>query len=502
MTSSVIKNYNREDNYKLDGVFHSEFQKMAANHSSYKAGKSLSKDIEHCQKMLEAVQAKIQDLNLPATINAVAVNKEVSRELYQAKKFIEKISSNYWKKEVAKHQSKLDDLIRIIISAKIGGQITPKMLADNPKFQKFIHKACWHNAAVRYNHVLPVIDGKPGLIYEDKPISYDDLIDKGWKTAFLITKSGASFHWPFHFDKMVPHDHQDASKWGNQYAVEIMTSVKDDPRQPGDHSWLRLKNPQGDIYSFGIFGPMQSCMEGFKQRLSLKINGCADNPDRYETIDQNENHFHGTTIAISKEQFEALQDEMLKVSQKGTPVALLKTNCTGHIKRLVDKVGIRIESQWSTGEFLGHMIFSKKIRHLCNRIIPGFIKTIFSAIGHFFQGLALLLLSAGTRDKKIKEVWGDEFQADVPTFFDKFKTVYIEHPRALRKWQRKIDRWREEEISNLSKKKSELAKQKLELESDRLNDNCDKLKALETELNAIDEKIKKLPYLLPNNGEK
>lgn len=478
----------------------------------YKFGKNISADIEHGNQMLETVIAKIQKLNLPSTVNAVSINQEINKELYTAKKFIEKISKTHSKKAVAQHQTGLHHLTCKIVSIKLGGQISPEMLENNNDYFKFIYAKKWHNIAVAYNQVLPVVNGEPGVLFEGEGISYSQLKNLPWlkdgvhptSWGYWIVKKGLVNHWGHNFKKMVPNDHDDPAKWGNQYAVEIMTTLKDshEYKPDGGHGWLRLKTPTGDIYSFGVYGPINT-VGYLKNGFKVSQEGCCvDSPERCETLDKNENHFKGTTVKITEDDFKLLQEEMLKLSEKGVPFGFIKTNCTGHMKRLLKKVGIEIESSMTVFDYISRTFIPKKVRHFYDKTIPGFIKAIFKFIGNILQAPLLLIGRAGTIDKKVKDNWGNEFQADIPNFFDKFKTVRLEHPLALRKWQRKVDDWREKKISKYAQKKIKLANQKKEIETNNPQDTQlqEKVVKVEKQLNEIDAKIQAIPFSLPKKS--
>ena len=140
-----------------------------------------------------------------------------------------------------------------------------------------------------------------------------------------MINSGLIFHDQHHFKHMADNDVENPAAWNHQYVVEIMTDLNaEDEEKPlcDDHSWLRLKTPEGTVSTFGIYGPKMSILERLKNRFNVTLKATADNPDRIETMDKNTTHFHGTVVAITKEKFNTLKAEMEKISKKVSPTAI------------------------------------------------------------------------------------------------------------------------------------------------------------------------------------
>ncbi len=402
--------------------------------------KKLKRDIKDIDSLITTVWDRIQLLDLRENVHPLTRDEQASGLIYKASRLIKKLEKRTIIKRVWKYTSKIEHLKRRILSVRLGGQITAKMLEKHPEYERFIRKYHWDKAAVVYDHVLPVVNGEPGVIFDGKPMSFSTLKNPtNWSWKNWVFKQGMVRHWPYHFEKMVSHDQGDPAKWGNQYVVEIVTSLTDrgEDRPSGDHSWLRLKTPDGKIFSFGIQAPLTKFKDLFKNRLKIVLGGCADNPDRYETMDRHENFFHETEIAINEEKFETLKNEMERISKLGVPFGWLSSNCTTMIRKLLNKVGIQIKSTMTPSTYVSKRLFSRKWRRRYQMIMPRCIEMAFRKITNFFFRMLLRIAGNGTMTKKVKQVYGKEFKPD---------DSLIDHPIALRKWQRNIDTWRNEEI--------------------------------------------------------
>ena len=83
-------------------------------------------------------------------------NPELNKAVYEANAFLKKVNRHYKLDSHPKYDKEYQFLRRTILCAKLGGNIIPKILEENPDYEQFILKHHWHNAAVRYNQVLPV----------------------------------------------------------------------------------------------------------------------------------------------------------------------------------------------------------------------------------------------------------------------------------------------------------------------------------------------------------
>lgn len=485
---------------------------LAQKPSPLKLGKNLIDDIAQAKAHIQQVFAEIQKLNLPPNVNALSINPDINHSIYEANVFVKQILRKYDKTAKPEQKVALQDLRHMITSAKLGGQITPEMLANHPQFERFMKKSNWSNAAVAYNQVLPVVNGEPGVLFDGEAVAFSKLQDKknpkdgappitnsGDFWGSTIIESGLTFHWPYHFDNIIPKGKGNPADWGNQYVIEIVTSLKDPtestPVFSGDHTMLRMKTQNGDIYSFGVYGPMSAPLEYAKRRLNVTLDGCFDCPDRYETIDRNENFFHETAVSITEAQFNSLKNQILELGKKtatnnerNVPFGFLKTNCTGIIKEILKDVGIKIKAHMTVTEFIGRKLFSRNVRQFFSKNTPAFIRKILSIISRPFTALALILGGALTCSKEIKANYGDKFKAEIPRFRDLFKPAKMNHPLALRKWQHKVDNWRTAQKQMLTKKQQELEEQLK---------NAPTKSKITAQIASIQKEIQAIPFTLP-----
>ena len=172
-----------------------------------------------------------------------------------------------------------DDLYYEIASAKLG--LPSQSLKDNMDFCSFAVKHALHRYLMVFNHELLVKNKKIHILFNGKYQEWETvkpllrwkdtdpptiighysaigLVDQGimeWKTLepFIVLPSTEATVDENNVSNGKPpvmrHD------WGDRYILEFCSWIIDKPRLSGDHLWLRLKTPSGEVYSFGQYRP-------------------------------------------------------------------------------------------------------------------------------------------------------------------------------------------------------------------------------------------------------
>lgn len=391
-------------------------------------------------------------------------NDEVYDKVYEAGKMIKKIEEALGKSATADEQEAVGLLKRCVLSMRLGGKITPEILKQNPDFESFILANHWHHKAYRYEHILPVIDGQPGVVYEGEAIKFSELLGKkdSEDRPFVdpaskkmdnccIIKQGI-MPWPQHNVKeLFAHTKEDPSAWGNQYIYEVVTSLMDKeektPYFTGDHCWLRLRTKDGDVFSWGVVRPSITVWQGLKQRSTMMLNGAPECPDGFESLEKKEHHMLATQIPITEEQFEEIKANLNKMNKEGVPFSVMTgLTCQGHVVHQASKIGVKINSEMSGATFIGKSFLGKTVNWLWKALVPKIIRIAITYIFDFVLGITVgRLLSIHAVDPKVREIYGNEFDGFTHNFFNIFKPVQVQHPLAMRKWQRKVEAFRNSE---------------------------------------------------------
>jgi len=169
----------------------------------------------------------------------------------------------------------------------------------------------------------PFEDFEPQVCYYGKEgVQKKDLFD--WKT------------WE-------PCKREDPKKWGRKYVFEYCVCSADGGVQPqGSHSWLRLKTPEGDIYSVGLYRPGKgSSFDSLNFPFRVK-KGRLMAHDMSDFWPTDKIKRHTLSWEITKDQFEAIKGSV-EEDKKHEATLSFQTNgnnCTQYVNSKAAMTGI------------------------------------------------------------------------------------------------------------------------------------------------------------------
>jgi len=395
---------------------------------------------------------------LSSTFSAASKDIQVSVHPLKNNETYDKVYSVYQKIKGITGNTNAETLKRCVLSLKLGGEITPEILAQHPDFVKFIQANHWHNKSIHYEQILPLVDGEPGIFFEGKAVKFSDFcntdyIDQETKElkGACIIKQGIIAKDQHYAKEVFAHTHEDPSTWGNQYIYEVVTSLnqgedEDKTRFSGNHCWLRLRDKNGDVYSWGVLRPKISNWEYAKQRSRQMLNGQPVCPDPFETMEKKDHNLLATQIPITEEQFKEVLGNLNRMCKDGVPYGVLSgLTCQGHVVHQAAKCGIKIQATMTTATYLGKCLFGSRVKQIWRGVMPKFIRIALTYIADFFLQFFWRLAGVHEQDPKIREVYGDEYNGYAHGFFNFIKPVEIYHPVAMRAWQRKVEAYRNSE---------------------------------------------------------
>jgi len=347
-------------------------------------------------------------------------------------------------------------LEREILAAKLGGRFDPDALLA-PDYQKFIEVNHLQQRIEALGHQYPA----PGILIEGYSyLFWNDL-------ARVPTRDGFSFYYGgrlvLHTDKNLkisekysylkdglspfdplanelrPYD-SDTGHIG-RYSAEVWTALRnvDYPQFSGHHTWIVLKDAEGNAYSIGQI----SFGLGLTDTVSPlgKKHGGIICPDGHQFLPTTTFNVKKSTLEITQEQFDKLLRQVRKdkFENPENAYSLLKSNCTSYAKRLFKEIGIPIETRVHPialiamkclPRCLGNPVWAFfRITH------PG--RSLLGRVLFFLSPLYVLNIMLGTIIK-ILSVWN--FRGARPDitwknlFFHPWN-ISIDHPYILRQWQ-------------------------------------------------------------------
>lgn len=257
----------------------------------------------------------------------------------------------------------------------------------------------------------------------------------------------------YDWDTLEPYMKGNPDEWGTQYVFEYCACVNPKARitKTGSHSWIRLKTPEGDIYSVGLYREeKRSPLDTYKFPLRTR-------PAFLMSPDVSE--FWGFPItrvehAITKEQFESMKKMIEEDKRSGDLVFhLVNGNCVLYCKKVGAAANLNIPTAESAAEFLTPSPLYDRVTKFVKKL-PAPVQKICRAVPAFFIN-AFHLFAGGSRiDNQLTPAQKAKAQPhfkSVTHLFDHSKSI-VHFPQTLAlKRKEQIYEWREEQIREIER---------------------------------------------------
>ncbi len=316
---------------------------------------------------------------------------------------------------------------KALCAARLG--VPLEALEKNPGFQQVIEKnffmrpiADVYKHSIEYNAQT----GQLKLLMEGKVTD--------WKTIKEKLKpdpqSGKVSGWSYTYEGFIPHDPSDWSELKPYmilpekdrpptHEIEIVTDCyREDLHDKGlqfwDHTWIRLKTPSGEVYSFGLY-PEDVLVQSKKNMLAT-TKGIIKCPDRQEFLPRV--LYQARSMSISEEVFHNIKKQVeSKEYKQSLEYSVLGNNCTDFSIQLLKEAGVSVKGlreKVDVEELISSKVQQSKIK---KKMIRGLSKPIMKMMGR------------GRRIGQLKQL-----EKGQKPHSDGLKTVTLAHPRAMRQW--------------------------------------------------------------------
>lgn len=383
----------------------------------------------------------------------------------------------------------IDECIESYKSARVC--LTKDTIKNNPGFGLFIRSNYLDHYLIEYQHRLVVEEGVINVPFEiEDRLAYrawseiakdSDLIDEEMKLQNRYGYRGITEERNQGWQDLPIHKVGNSADWGQQYVFEICVCCKDLPRVNGDHAWIRLKTPDGIIYSIGVSYESSEPYGNCSDFLTLK-KGLLNSPDLFEF--DPEKDFFTLPIVITEKQFLVIKKTIEEDNRSDTFLFHCShLNCVTYIcERLAPIAGIRNLSIRSLYPLLVFPMISRKIIESLTPFLPKIVLQCIAVSGNIFPILCNIIQWAETNLKRshrikpftplmhlpwtlsaffILSICGarrvdtmiqDKVKPIIGTWYDLLnpKLAFIFHPYTLGKVIQEICLWREKQISQIS----------------------------------------------------
>ena len=355
-----------------------------------------------------------------------------------------KIGKNLLKncKELQKNSLPLKELKIQLAAYKLGISKSNLESPNNQGFLEFASNPPLERYLAEFNHELKIAEnGELLILHQNEYIS--------WKKAKEITKTnpkdptrfqiwnygmtGVQNVNAFEFDTLTPYKKEDPKTWNCKYIFELCCCCDDKPRFVGDHTWIRLKTPEGDIYSVGLYRPLNVGKKIPPKLLRIR-KGLLMQPDISEfwpiTI-------HRIPFEITKEQFLKMKAQIEEDKHQDKQILeAFGKNCTEYAEKIGAIAEINLPLAKPVWKLLTHKYASKKIVttvEFLQPFVPSNLSFVCEKITSFWSSSALSLFGVRTVDDEVHIPNQISVKPKFNSFLDLFNSekCKMKHPHTV-----------------------------------------------------------------------
>lgn len=370
---------------------------------------------------------------------------------------------------------RIDQCRREHLALKLG--ITADVFDLNPGFEQFATQSHLERYLMEYHHSL-LVDQRSGELSIRANGTYlrwaeaQKLIEQFPRRAsypllpWFYGQKGLQSDDMYDWSQLKPYKRVDASAWGFRYLYELVVCCTDTPHKTGDHGFLRLRTPEGDIYSVGLYRPgKRGLSDNWRFPFRLK-RGHLMMPDVTEFWPC---EIRAVQVAITYEQFERMKRRIeTEKAQDQLIFQLFQSNCVLWAKHIAESEGIRLPE---TANSVVHLLTPRQLEPAitaCSSVIPERIQRIISLPLTVALNTFQIALGAGMVDEDVRRANGPGVRPHIACLADIVDPakLSLHHPyffghqtiRTIRTW-RENERARLEEQQRLDSRQHNLDRQ-------------------------------------------
>ena len=362
----------------------------------------------------------------------------------------------------AVHDPRIDACRRELLALKLG--VSSKIFDCNPGFEKFAAESHLERYLNEYRQDLR-IDPKEKTLSILKDGQY-----VAWKVAqeamarFPKRKEVPALSWMYgpkgiqnddvyNWTHCTPYKYDNPDKWGRRYVFELAVCCGETPHKTGDHGWLRLRTPEGEVFSAGLYRPQKrSLSDNWKAPFRIK-RGHLMMPDLSEfwpdeirtlRVGITQAQFHKMIAVIEKDK---AQDQLI--------FQLFQSNCVLWAAHVAHEAGLEIPVGKCS---VIRLLMPRPLERIID-MIPACIRTVAEKAAALFFNLLQVALGAGIVDRDVIAHNGPLVRPYIASWKELFdpKKLVLHHPATFgNETIRAVEKWRAAEV-DLLKNDPELA---------------------------------------------
>ena len=354
---------------------------------------------------------------------------------------------------------RFQQLRKQIVAAKLG--IEADTFDHNPGFQKFVEEHHLERYILEYRDEVKVNPSTKevsirftGAYTPWKKVSealqqWPEFTTQP-QQAWVYGNEGIIHKNLYDWSTLTPFKKGNPADWNHQYIYEFCTCYNPATLKTGNHAWIRLKTPEGDIYSIGLYRPGKTGpSDNFKFPLRIKP-GYLMQPDFSEFWDY---EILTIPVAITKNDFLEMK-RVIEEDKKNDDMVfqLFNNNCGLYCKKIALIAGINLPTSERIIELITPITWQNRVKHVLS-YFPQPVVKMMDIVQTFFFNLLAVALGATMIDAHLTPKRKIKAQAHLQSFWDLFKPekASLNHPLTIAfKTKPLIDHWREKKIAKLS----------------------------------------------------
>ncbi|MFQ5728960.1 MAG: hypothetical protein ACE5GN_01195 [Waddliaceae bacterium] len=411
----------------------------------------------HTERIERIAKVLARSLGEMPRLTLEEANKDPT--LKTARTFLRRLKPNY------RYNPKVRECCRQLLAAKLG--IDVKLFAANDGFESFAFESHLEKYLLDYEHTLKV-QGSDAvhILYEGKYTPWSEVRQKlrglptptpnfqdNPKEPWLYGQQGVQKKDMYAWTEFKPYKTVKNHDWGDRYIFEFCTSYGNSVQLNGDHAWLRLKTPTGEIYCVGLYRPgKRHCSENFLFPMRVK-KGYFMSPDFSEYWPMPVSRI---PVEITKEQFEKIKGsiEEDKRNENKRSFQVFKGNCTEYVNDKAALIGIKLPTATHALRHVMPMFITKTTDRVMP-CLPRIVQKICRIVVTFLTNLLQFSLGASRIDKlvKRKKIKVKTHLSSVRDLFNPEKLKFHPPRHLAVDVYKKLERWRKKEMEKIARGK-------------------------------------------------
>lgn len=334
---------------------------------------------------------------------------------------------------------KVEELRKEYLALKL--HIHSDVFNNNEGFYDFVKKFPLYNYLNVFKHLPLTVcnDGTVMIRKDGKEVEWSSAIapnTERLRQGFLYGEKGLQAEDLYGWETLKPF-RTDGPK--GRFAIEFCTTAADEERFNGDHSWVRLYDEAGNVYSVGLYRPFK---RSFKDKwwfpLKTKIA---------ELMSPDVSEFWGVDIQsikakISKEQFDQIKKKIEGDQKKTLHYHVLGNNCTRWMMEIAEVAGFQFDCTLHAG----NVITPKKVVELKDRyfhLLPRTVQKVCRVFNTIFFNIIQCMLGSTFVDRQVAQA--PAYISHLIHLFDEERLKLYSPYRLGKVINKQIEEWRSRE---------------------------------------------------------